>query len=45
MQGRVSKDDVKIIFASDPIPSEPMALRRDLPGRSEGKGKKLYPEL
>lgn len=29
--GRASKDDVKVIFESDPIPSEPMALRKDLP--------------
>lgn len=43
--GRVSKDDVKIIFASDPIPSEPMALRRDLPAEVKEKVKKLYPEL
>ena len=37
--GRVSKDDVKIIFASDPIPSEPMALRRDLPAELKEKVK------
>lgn len=37
--GRVSKDDVKIIFASDPIPSEPMALRRDLPAEVKEKVK------
>ena len=37
--GRVSKDDVKIIFASDSIPSEPMALRRDLPAELKEKVK------
>ena len=37
--GRVSKDDVKIIFAADPIPSEPMALRRDLPAEVKEKVK------
>lgn len=37
--GRVSKDDVKIIFASDPIPSEPMALRRELPAEVKEKVK------
>ena len=39
--GRADKNDVKVIFASDPIPSEPMAIRKDLPADVKEKVKQF----